>query len=158
MEGIQLFHHRPQLRASAVFVKICGALYKIPLNNILGDEGVTHFMSAYNIYAFLLTLRPCRSCRSTDWQGCWTRRRQNRPAVPGERPIPGGDEGVTHFMSAYNIYAFLLTLSTAGLPLALSKLISEADATGRRTQMRRCFNTAMAVFVAVGAAGTPPRR
>ena len=40
---------------STVFVKICGALYKIPLNNILGDEGVTHFMSAYNIYAFLLT-------------------------------------------------------------------------------------------------------
>ena len=30
---------------STVFVKICGALYKIPLNNILGDEGVTHFMS-----------------------------------------------------------------------------------------------------------------
>ena len=44
----------------------------------------------------------------------------------------------------------LLTLSTAGLPLALSKLISEADATGRRTQLRRCFNTAM------GAGATPP--
>ena len=88
------------LAISTVFVKICGALYKIPLNNILGDEGVTHFMSAYNIYAFLLTL------------------------------------------------------STAGLPLALSKLISEANATGRRNQMRRCFNTAMALFVAVGAVGT----
>src|SRR5699024_3285746 len=64
------------------------------------------------------------------------------------------DEGITHFMSAYNIYAFLLTLSTAGLPLALSKLISEADATERRNQMRRCFNTAMALFLAVGAVGT----
>lgn len=88
------------LAISTVFVKICGALYKIPLNNILGDEGVTHFMSAYNIYAFLLTL------------------------------------------------------STAGLPLALSKLISEANATGRRNQMRRCFNTAMALFLAVGTLGT----
>ena len=85
---------------STVFVKICGALYKIPLNNILGDEGVTHFMSAYNIYAFLLTL------------------------------------------------------STAGLPLALSKLISEADATGRRTQLRRCFNTAMGLFVVLGVVGS----
>ena len=85
---------------STVFVKICGALYKIPLNNILGDEGVTHFMSAYNIYAFLLTL------------------------------------------------------STAGLPLALSKLISEADATGRRTQLRRCFNTAMGLFAVLGVAGS----
>src|SRR5699024_140738 len=66
---------------------------------------------------------------------------------------PGG-RGRHHFTSAYNIYSFLLTLSTAGLPLALSKLISEADATGRRNQMRRCFNTAMALFVAVGAVGT----
>ncbi len=88
------------LAISTVFVKLCGALYKIPLNNILGDEGITHFMSAYNIYAFLLTL------------------------------------------------------STAGLPLALSKLISEANATGRRNQMRRCFNTAMALFLAVGVVGT----
>ena len=82
---------------STVFVKICGALYKIPLNNILGDEGVAHFMSAYNIYALLLTV------------------------------------------------------STAGLPLALSKLISEANATNRRTQMRRCFHTAMVIFVVLGA-------
>ena len=28
------------MAVSTVFVKICGALYKIPLNNILGDEGV----------------------------------------------------------------------------------------------------------------------
>ena len=85
---------------STVFVKICGALYKIPLNNILGDEGTAHFMSAYNIYALLLTL------------------------------------------------------STAGLPLALSKLISEANATNRRTQIRRCFHTAMVIFVALGAVGS----
>ena len=77
------------LAISTVFVKLCGALYKIPLNNILGDQGVTHFMSAYNIYAFLLTL------------------------------------------------------STAGLPLALSKLISEAGATGRQNQIRRCLRTLM---------------
>ena len=85
---------------STVFVKICGALYKIPLNNILGDEGLAHFNSAYNIYALLLSL------------------------------------------------------STAGLPLALSKLISEANATGRRTQMRRCLNTAMAIFAVLGAVGS----
>ena len=88
------------LAISTVFVKICGALYKIPLNNILGDEGITHFTSAYNIYAFLLAL------------------------------------------------------STAGLPLALSKLISEAAATGRRNQMRRCFHIAMGLFAAVGAVGS----
>ena len=83
-----------------MFVKICGALYKIPLNNILGDEGLAHFNSAYNIYALLLSL------------------------------------------------------STAGLPLALSKLISEANATGRRTQMRRCLNTARGIFTVVGTVGS----
>lgn len=88
------------LAISTVFVKLCGALYQIPLGNILGEEGITHFNSAYNIYSVLLTL------------------------------------------------------STAGLPLALSKLISEANATGRRNQMRRCFNTAMALFVAIGIVGT----
>lgn len=88
------------LAISTVFVKLCGALYKIPLNNILGDEGIAHFMSAYNIYSFLLTL------------------------------------------------------STAGLPLALSKLISEANATGRTNQIRRCFRTALGLFVALGIAGT----
>ena len=88
------------LAISTVFVKLCGALYKIPLNNILGDEGIAHFMSAYNIYSFLLTL------------------------------------------------------STAGLPLALSKLISEANATGRVNQVRRCFRTALALFVVLGIIGT----
>ena len=88
------------MAVSTVFVKICGALYKIPLNNILGEEGVTHFMSAYNIYTVLLTL------------------------------------------------------STAGLPLALSKLVSEAGATGRRNQMRRCLRSAMIVFALIGSVGT----
>ena len=88
------------LAISTVFVKLCGALYKIPLNNILGDEGIAHFMSAYNIYSFLLTL------------------------------------------------------STTGLPLALSKLISEANATGRTNQVRRCFRTALVLFAVLGIVGT----
>lgn len=88
------------MAVSTVFVKVCGALYKIPLNNILGDQGVAHFMSAYNIYAFLLSL------------------------------------------------------ATSGLPLALSKLVSEADAAGRRNQMRQCFRVAMTLFVAMGALGS----
>ena len=87
------------LAISTILVKICGALYKIPLGNILGDEGITHFNTAYNIYAFLLTL------------------------------------------------------STAGLPLALSKLVSEADSLGRSNQVRRCFRAAMALFLIIGAAG-----
>ena len=37
-----------------------------------------------------------------------------------------GETGNADFNNAYNIYAVLLTISTAGLPVALSKMISEA--------------------------------
>ena len=38
------------------------------------------------------------------------------------------DEGMGHFNIAYNVYNFRLQLSTAGFPLALSKMTSEAMA------------------------------
>lgn len=41
-----------------------------------------------------------------------------------------GEQGNTDFTNAYNIYAVLLTISTAGLPVAVSKLVSEASALG----------------------------
>ena len=44
------------LGAAVIVVKIIGALYKIPLKNILGDEGVTYFNASYKIYSFLLSL------------------------------------------------------------------------------------------------------
>ena len=85
----------------AVFaVKVIGALYKIPLGNILGTEGMTHFNAAYKIYSFLLSL------------------------------------------------------STAGLPLALSKLTAEARALGRRNQSRALLRVALCLFSAIGAVGT----
>ena len=49
--------------------------------------------------------------------------------------------------SAYNIYAVLLTISTAGLPVAVSKLVSEANATGRQNQVRRVFRLSLALFL-----------
>ena len=44
------------LTAAVIIVKVIGALYKIPLGNILGDEGMGYFGAAYNIYALLLTI------------------------------------------------------------------------------------------------------
>ena len=41
------------LTASTVVVKIIGMLYKIPMLNILGAEGMGYFNSAYEIYTFL---------------------------------------------------------------------------------------------------------
>ena len=60
-------------------------------------------------------------------------------------------EGMAHFYAAYNIYNLLLVLSTAGLPLALSRLVSRAAAQGRLNAQRRIFRTALALLAVIGA-------
>lgn len=77
-------------------VKLIGALYKIPLGNMLSNEAFTNFSTAYNVY---------------------------------------------------NLF---LTISTAGLPVALSKTISEADTLGRRNQIQRVFQVALTTFAVLG--------
>ena len=61
-----------------------------------------------------------------------------------------GEQGSADFNNAYNIYSVLLTISTAGLPVAVSKLVSEADALGRQNQVRRTFRLALALFLILG--------
>ena len=88
------------LATGVVIVKLIGALYKIPLANILGDTGFSYFNTAYNIY---------------------------------------------------NV---LLMISTAGLPVALSKTISEANALGKYNQVNRVFRVAMTTFLILGTVST----
>jgi len=88
------------LTISAVIIKILGAIYKIPLYNILQKSGTTDFTAAYNIYTVLLSL------------------------------------------------------STAGLPVALSRLVSEAHALGRERQIDRTYRVAYAIFLTLGAVGS----
>lgn len=84
------------LAGAVVLVKLIGAVYRIPVNNILSAEGKTYFQIAYNVY---------------------------------------------------NV---LLTISTAGLPLAISKLTSQAHALGRRNEQRKLFRTAIWLFFGLG--------
>ena len=84
------------LAATVIVVKIIGAIYKIPLYNILDDRGAADF----NI--------------------------------------------------AYQVYSLLLTISTAGVPVAISRLISAANSTGRIKQANRIYSVAMPTFTAVG--------
>jgi len=93
-------HGAAILAISVIIIKILGAIYKIPMGNILGDEGFTHF----NV--------------------------------------------------AYNLYNVLLTISTAGLPVAVSKMISEANTLGKPMQVRRIFRVSLAAFTVLGTAGT----
>lgn len=84
------------LTISALVIKVMGAIYRIPLGNIVSD------------------------------------------AVMGD------------YNSAYNIYRVLLTISTAGLPVAVSKCISEANALNRRNQVNKIFQVAFSTFLALG--------
>jgi len=65
-----------------------------------------------------------------------------------------GEVGKTYFQTAYEIYNVLLTISTAGLPLAISKLTSQAHAQGRENQKRKIFRTAIWLFFALGLVGS----
>ena len=88
------------LAVSIIVVKIIGALYKIPVGRILGDQGFGHFNNAYAVFNLLLMV------------------------------------------------------STAGLPVAMSKTISEANALDRRNQVARIFRVALLTFVVLGAIST----
>ena len=61
-----------------------------------------------------------------------------------------GESGATDFNNAYAIYSVLLTISTAGLPVALSKTVSEANTLGRVNQKQKVFRVALTAFLTMG--------
>ena len=67
----QSFLSGAAILAGAVAVtKVLGALYKIPLGNLLDSQGMAHFYAAYNVYNLLLMLSTAGLPR-----GWWHRRR-----------------------------------------------------------------------------------
>ena len=65
-----------------------------------------------------------------------------------------GDAGYGYFTTAYDIYSVLLMVSTTGLPVAMSRMISESRAMGNTAQIRKIFRTALYVFLTIGIIGT----
>lgn len=88
------------LAMATAIVKVIGALYKIPLNAIIGEQGFGYFNTAYEIY---------------------------------------------------NV---LLMISTAGLPVAMSRMISQASSLGHYNQVRRIYYTARGIFLGLGITGS----
>ena len=84
------------LTAGLAVIKVLGAIYKIPIANILGKEGYGMFLAAYNVY---------------------------------------------------NVF---YTASTAGVPVAMARLIAAADANGRPMQIRRYYRTGLLTFFTIG--------
>lgn len=62
-----------------------------------------------------------------------------------------GDEGYAFFLIAYTVYSALLVIATAGLPVAISKMVSEAETRGRYNESRRIFKVALVAFIIIGA-------
>ena len=68
---------------------------------------------------------------------------------------PGfGDDGNAIYSAGYNIYALLLTISSIGVPNAVSKLISERITLGDSKGAHRIFKVALATFSVIGLIGT----
>ena len=65
-----------------------------------------------------------------------------------------GNTAFGYFNVAYNLYNVLLALSTAGLPVALAKMIAEANSLGRPMQVRKIFSTGLIAFIVLGTLGT----
>jgi len=93
-------HGAVVLLCANVVVKIIGAVFKIPLSNLIGKEGI----GIFNI--------------------------------------------------AYNIYTALFVLSTAGLPVAVSKMIAEKAAKGQYEEAEKIFKVALFAFSGIGAASS----
>lgn len=64
-----------------------------------------------------------------------------------------GDAGFGYFTTAYDIYSVLLMVATTGLPVAMSRMISEAQALQQGRQIRRIYRTALIVFLSIGIIG-----
>lgn len=60
-------------------------------------------------------------------------------------------DGYTDFGIAFNVFNVLLMVSTAGVPVAISKMVSEARAKGQRKQIHKIFRVSFLFFFAVGA-------
>lgn len=59
-----------------------------------------------------------------------------------------------YFMTAYDLFNPVRSLAIAGIPVAVSKMVSEAVATGHFADARRTFRAALGLMCVTGALGT----
>ena len=69
--------------------------------------------------------------------------------IPVQKII--GDAGMGYFNIAYNIYTWFYLISTAGLPVAISICVANAEASGNFGRSARIFRISLYTFSAVGA-------
>lgn len=65
-----------------------------------------------------------------------------------------GVEGMAYYNAAYSIYVTFYTVSTAGIPVAVSRMIATANSVGKHREIKRIFKVAYYLFFVIGVAGT----
>ena len=64
------------------------------------------------------------------------------------------ERGFGYFNTAYDVYNVLLMISTTGLPVAVSRMISQAQALENYAQIRKIYSVSMKVFLTIGVIRT----
>lgn len=64
-----------------------------------------------------------------------------------------GSVGMANYSPAYSLYSFLLVFATAGLPVAISKMVSERYAVGQFREAERVFRLSRALMMIMGIIG-----
>ena len=64
-----------------------------------------------------------------------------------------GDTGMGYFNAAYTIYTAFFMISTAGLPVAISYMISRSRAAGNFRQVKKIMRIAFVLFFIIGSLG-----
>lgn len=65
-----------------------------------------------------------------------------------------GGEGFGYYNTAYTIFTPLYTIATAGIPVAVAKMVSECMTLGRYRDVRRIFQISMNCFLVTGTVGS----
>lgn len=64
-----------------------------------------------------------------------------------------GDDGMGYFGSAYMVYNWLFIVATAGMPVAISKMVAESAARGNTAEVRKIFSVGYRLLAVIGLAG-----
>lgn len=65
-----------------------------------------------------------------------------------------GEEGMALFSTSYTMYTWLFIMATAGFPVAISRMISEARVKGNIREVKRIFKVSFKLLLGIGIAGT----
>ena len=62
-----------------------------------------------------------------------------------------GDTGMGYYQTAYPVYVLLLTLSTAGIPVAISRMVAERNAVDNPNAAYQVFRVSFRLLLGIGA-------